>query len=371
MTSRLTLCLLLAGLAFSTASNSQIQEHPGLIMTKAGVAAIRSELGNVPLFDASLAAVKAEVDAEIEMGIDTPVPKDFSGGYTHKRHKQNFLTAQKAGALFQILGDDRYAIYVRDMLFQYEAMYKNLPLHPQERSYARGKIFWQCLNDANWLVYMSQAYDSIYDWLAESERKVLEDNLFRPFADFISVPGIRSFTTAFTTTVPGAMPPSAMIGLVMGDDELVKRALYGIEDDGLQAGTARDNDGGFIKVAGQKAGFLANLEEPFSPDGYYTEGPYYQRYAMYPFLIFAQGLHNLRPDVDIFEHKGGRAAQIGECAVDVVGRRRRVFPAQRWPEGHVVLLARTRNGRGHCLPPGRQRPSIAEHCKEAGPGAAR
>ncbi len=40
----------------------------------------------------------------------------------------------------------------------------------------------------------------------------------------------------------------------------------------------------------EKLGFLANIEEPFSPDGYYNEGPYYQRYAMYPFLIFAEGI---------------------------------------------------------------------------------
>jgi len=80
--------------------------------------------------------------------------------------------------------------------------------------------------------------------------------------------------------------------------------LYGIEDDGLAVGT-RDNDGGFIKVEGQQAGFLANLEEPFSPDGYYTEGPYYQRYAMYPFLVFAQGLHNAKPELEIFQYKDG------------------------------------------------------------------
>ena len=83
------------------------------------------------------------MDAEIELGIDTPVPKDFSGGYTHQRHKRNFFIMQKAGVLFQILQDEKYAVYVRDMLFQYEAIYKDLPLHPQTRSYARGKLFWQ------------------------------------------------------------------------------------------------------------------------------------------------------------------------------------------------------------------------------------
>ena len=294
--------LLTTALIISPASRAQ--DHPGLIMTKVGVEEIRAELGNVPLFDATLENVKAEVDAEIALGIDTPIPKDFSGGYTHARHKRNFLIAQKAGVLFQILEDEKYAVYLRDMLFQYEAMYKDLPIHPQERSYARGKIFWQCLNDSNWLVYMSQAYDSIYDWLSEEERAKLENNLFRPFADFISIENPQFYNRVHNHSTWGNAAVG-MIGLVMGDDELVQRALYGIEDDGLDVGTAKDNDGGFIKVEGQKAGFLANLEEPFSPDGYYTEGPYYQRYAMYPFLIFAEGLHNVRPDLKILEYKDG------------------------------------------------------------------
>lgn len=110
-------------------------------MTKAGVERIRTQLGRVPLFDATVDSVKEEVDAEIKFGIDTPIPSDFSGGYTHERHKRNFLILQQAGVLSQILEDEKYTIYIRDMLFQYEEMYKNLPLHPQERSYARGKLF--------------------------------------------------------------------------------------------------------------------------------------------------------------------------------------------------------------------------------------
>ena len=303
MNFRNRIALFLVTLWLVAPATSLAGDHPSLIMTKAGVEKIRAELGTVPLFDATLASVKAEVDAEIEWGIDTPIPKDFSGGYTHQRHKQNFLILQKAGVLFQILEDEKYANYVRDMLFQYEAMYKDLPLHPQTRSYARGKLFWQCLNDANWLLYVSQAYDSIYNWLSEDERKKLEENLFRPFADHISVDSPQFFNRVHNHSTWGNAAVG-MIGLVMGDDELVERALYGLKDDGLATGT-KDNDGGFIKVEGQKVGFLANLEEPFSPDGYYTEGPYYQRYAMYPFLAFAQGLHNVKPEMKIFEHKGG------------------------------------------------------------------
>ncbi|MDJ0711944.1 MAG: heparinase II/III family protein [Woeseiaceae bacterium] len=272
-------------------------------MTRTGVEQIRDALGTVPLFDASVEKVRAEVDAEIEHGIDTPLPEDYSGGYTHERHKLNFVIAQKASVLYQILEDEKYARYVRDMLFQYEAMYKDLPLHPKTRSYARGKLFWQCLNDANWLVYMSQAYDAIHDYLSAEERRTLEENLFRPFADHISVDSPQFFNRVHNHSTWGNAAVG-MIGLVMDDDELVERALYGIPFEDIDV-DALDDDGGFIYSRDGKAGFLANLDEPFSPDGYYTEGPYYQRYAMYPFLIFAQGLNNARPDLEIFDYKDG------------------------------------------------------------------
>lgn len=299
--SRLRVWLVVAGLLFPLLCVSS--DRPGLLLTEDGVRIIRSQLGSVPLFDASLAAVKREVDREIAAGIETPIPKDFSGGYTHQRHKQNFFAAQKAGVLYQILQDAKYAIYVRDMLFQYESLYKTLPLHPQERSYARGRLFWQCLNDSNWLVYMSQAYDTIYDFLSEAERTRLEENLFRPFADFLSIENPQFFNRVHNHSTWGNAAVG-MIGLVMDDQELIERALYGVNDDALDS-SARDNDGGFIRVEGQRAGFLANVDAPFSPDGYYTEGPYYQRYAMYPFLVFAQGLNNLKPEVAILRHKDG------------------------------------------------------------------
>jgi len=137
--------MLLTLLAMTISLGLQAQDHPQLIMTKAGVEKIRANLGQVPLFDASVAVAKKQVDIEIAKGIDTPIPKDYSGGYTHEQHKRNFFIAQKAGALYQILDDEKYAVYVRDMLLQYEAMYADLPLHPKTRSYARGKLFWQCL----------------------------------------------------------------------------------------------------------------------------------------------------------------------------------------------------------------------------------
>ncbi|PCJ45580.1 MAG: heparinase, partial [Candidatus Neomarinimicrobiota bacterium] len=115
------------------------QEHPNLILTAKGVKYIQANLGKTPLFDKSVEIARAQVDAEIKAGIDVPIPKDLAGGYTHERHKANFFTMQKAGVLFQITGDEKYATYIQDMLLEYAEMYPILGKHPAERSYARGK----------------------------------------------------------------------------------------------------------------------------------------------------------------------------------------------------------------------------------------
>ena len=294
--------ILLLGLIFSSI-NLYSQEHPNLILTAAAVDNIRENLGKVPMFDNYVATVQEEVDAEIKEGVIVPIPKDMAGGYTHERHKRNFFILQKAGALYQILDEPKYAEYVKESLFEYARIYKSLPIHPQPRSYARGKLFWQCLNDSNWLVYVSQAYDCIYTFLTKSERRHLEEELFRPYADYISKENPQFFNRIHNHSTWGNAAVG-MIGLVMNDKELIERALYGLPLDDMDT-TARDNDGGRILDESGKAGFFANIDDPFSPDGYYTEGPYYQRYAMYPYLLFAVSLHNKMPESKIFEFKEG------------------------------------------------------------------
>lgn len=292
--------------------------HPSLILTQKGVKNIKAQLGTIPLFDKTLEDVKQDVDAEISKGIAVPIPKDFSGGYTHEQHKKNFLILQKAGVLYQILDDEKYAVYVRDMFLEYAKLYPTLPLHPQERSYARGKLFWQCLNDSNWLVYASQAYDCIYNWLSKEEREHLENDLFIPFANFISEKNPQFFNRVHNHSTWGNVAVG-MIALVMDNDELLQKALYGLKTDSIAA-NLKDDDGGFIKNKDQKVGFLANLDEPFSPDGYYTEGPYYQRYAMYPFLIFAQALENKKPELKIFEHKNAVLTKAVEALINLTDK---------------------------------------------------
>jgi hypothetical protein len=291
-------------LFIATSSCVFSQSHPNLILTKKGVTEIRAQLNHLPMLQSSVQQAIDFVDDEMEKGIDVPVPKDMAGGYTHNRHKKNYLLMQKAGVLFQITQDEKYAVYVRDMLMAYAKLYPTLGLHPANRSYAPGKIFWQNLNDANWLVYTSQAYDCIYDWLSKKERKKLEKDLFRPFADHLSVDSPQFYNRVHNHSTWGNAAVG-MIGFVMNDQELIDRAFYGLKSDNIQA-DQKDNDGGLIKMPGQgQAGFFAQLDHLFSPDGYYTEGPYYQRYAMYPFVMFAEAIENCRPEVKIFEYRDG------------------------------------------------------------------
>ena len=196
----LTFSFVLTGLAQNLGDTNK----SGLILTEQGVEKIKSNLGTAPLFDRTLSQVKEEVDEEMREEIQVPIPKDLAGGYTHERHKKNYATAQKAGVLFKILEEEKYARYIKEMLMEYAKIYPGLPLHPAERSYARGKIFWQSLNDANWLVSMSQAYDSIYDWLSAEERNTWRRIYFILLQIFYRRRTQNSLTV-FIIIVPGVM----------------------------------------------------------------------------------------------------------------------------------------------------------------------
>jgi len=240
-----------------------------------------------PLFASTLARTQVQVDGIIEQGIDV--------------HKKNWNALRDAGALFRLTGEEKYAEFVRDGLLEYADKYKTWPIHPTDRSYATGRIFWQCLNDANWLVYVSLAYDDIYDWIEPDVRERLNNELFRPAADFLSLENPQFFNRIHNHSTWGNAAVG-MIGLVMDDDELVQRALYGIPNDQLPADMRDDDSGKIISETG-RAGFLAQLDLSFAPDGYFTEGPYYLRYALSPFLLFGRALAEKRPELGVLEHR--------------------------------------------------------------------
>lgn len=239
-----------------------------------------------PMFAAEIARVEAEVRAGMAAGVNVPQPVDPGGGASHEQHKANYKLIAGAGALYRITGDRAYADFARDILLAYADLYPTLGLHPVERSSVRGKLFWQALNDSVWLVYGSQGYDAIRDTLSAEDRQRIDDDVFRRMANFLSSDNAEYFDRIHNHAT-WATAGVGQTGYVLRDPELVRRALDG---------TGRSQG---------DAGFLRQVDLLFSPDGYYAEGPYYQRYALAPFIIFARAIQQNEPDRGIFRRRDG------------------------------------------------------------------
>ncbi|OGU81106.1 MAG: hypothetical protein A2W11_08925 [Ignavibacteria bacterium RBG_16_35_7] len=258
-------------------------EHPKLILTQDIISEIKNNLGKIPLFDKTFESVKSEIDKVLNDDIDVPIPVDPGGGYTHERHKMNYDLMYKAGILYLITKDSKYAEFIKRILNKYAILYLTIGLHPQAKDQTPGRLFWQSLNETVWLLYTIQAYDCIYDWLSSEDRNNYEKNIFLPMTKFFSEESEHEFNLIHNHGT-WMVASVGMTGFVLNNEELIQKALYGSQKNG-------------------EGGFLAQLNLLFSPDGYYTEGGYYVRYALWPFFIFAESIQNNLPDLNIYEFR--------------------------------------------------------------------
>lgn len=257
-------------------------KHPNLIITKNDVEAIKQNLQKYPLLIESYSNVKNIVDNALLQKIDVPIPKD-AAGYTHEKHKQNYTEMMLAGIVYQVSQENKYALFIKNMLLKYAELYPTLGKHPAAVSKSPGRLFWQSLNETVWMVNSIQAYDCIYDFLLRDERKIIEENVFRKMAEYFIIERNHEFNLIHNhgTWMTAAV---GMTGFVLGDKDFVEKSL---------SGTNKDNNGGYLK----------QLETLLSPDGYYTEGAYYIRYAIQPFFLFAEAIENNLPELKIYEYR--------------------------------------------------------------------
>ena len=258
-------------------------QHPITFFTKAEAAEVKSQISKYPLLTRSYHDIKIEVDGWIGKDVDVPFPKDPAGGYTHDKHKSNYMLMFNAGILYNLTGDNKYAALVKQMFLKYATLNPTLKNHPQATSSSPGRIFWQALNDANWLVYTGMAYDLIYNSLSSAERKTIESGAFKPEVDFITK-DLKNWFDLIHNHGVWACAGVGIVGIATDNKDYVDMALYGTGKDG-------------------KSGFRALMDGLFSPDGYYAEGPYYVRYAILPYYLLANALKNARPDMKPFEYR--------------------------------------------------------------------
>lgn len=259
------------------------QMHPITYGVKEDFSTVKKSILKKGILQSSFNEIKADIDKLLDNDIDVPFPKDAAGGYSHDRHKANYTIMFNSGVLYQITGDTAYAKLVKNLFLKYAALNPQLKNHPQATSSSPGHIFWQALNDANWMVYTGMAYDLIYTYLTPSERNIIEVGAFKPEVDFLTK-DLKDWFNLLHNHSVWACAGVGMIGLAMGNKDYLDMALYGTDKSG-------------------KSGFLAQMDNLFSPDGYYTEGPYYTRYAIFPYMIFANALHHSNPTLKIFERR--------------------------------------------------------------------
>lgn len=236
-------------------------------------------------YEDAMSEVKARVEAAMAGTVDVPMPKDAGGGYTHERHKLNAKLIYEAGALYEQTGDKKYARFGADLLLRYADMYPGLGLHPEQKEQSPGRLFWQNLNESWWLVYAIQGYDKFQDALPQDEQTRIEDNVLLAISDFLSNGSPETFNKVHNHGT-WATAAVGMTGYALDRPDLVEQALLGLDLSG-------------------EGGFLIQLDRLFSPDGYYNEGPYYQRFALMPFVLFGQAIEKNEPERKIFEHRDG------------------------------------------------------------------
>lgn len=292
---RTCLCLALA-LATSSASLFVLPVAPAHAAAPASTGAepvlvtaqqwqqMASEGKRYPWFSKEQARTEKSLRKMMKAGIDVPVPKDKGGGRTHEQHKRNYQALLAAGTLYRLTGDKAYVDYARDMLLQYAKLYPTLGPHPEGRGQIPGRVFWQVLNDSVWLVNAVQGYDAIRDALPAEDRRTIDEQVFRPMAEFL-VSEPKNYDQIHNHAT-WAVAATGMTGYVLRDRELVEKSLRGSQKD-------------------DQFGFLRQIDLLFSPDGYYEEGPYYQRYALAPFLLFANAIERNEPQRKIFARRDG------------------------------------------------------------------
>jgi len=276
-----------------------------LLLSSTGAESIMKQQSH-EVISTALDKLNSKVSSALLAPIDVPLPTDPGGGYTHEKHKANYSAIKDVGTLYLLTKNSEYFDFTRAMLIEYAKLYPTLGLHPQQKNQGPGKLFWKILNEEVALVHFIQGFDAIKYDLNTEDSTFIVDGLLLPMVEFIRDDSERTFRKIHNHAMWGAAAVG-MTAMVLNDEELLLDALYGPDNDSL-------------------CGYFAMVDQLFSPDGYYSEGPYYQRYALMPLVLLAQALEINRPELNVFEFKDGVILKSIETGFELSDCRGYFFP---------------------------------------------
>jgi len=254
-----------------------------LLISYEQAAELRQHLGADSLIGRSIAEEIAALEAYMPIGIEIPGHGE-AGGYEHNRHKQNYIHLDLAGRLYLITEDQRYLDYATTMLVEYAKVYKHRELNISRDSNKPGRLFHQTLNENMWMLYSSTAYSCIRHKLTDDQQQLIENDLFKVMLEMF----VETYAENFDIIHNHGLWSVASAGIcayAINDQATVDKALYGLKGDSVSGG------------------FIAQLTQLFSPDGYYMEGPYYHRFSLRPIFLFAEAIERRQPEVGIYQLK--------------------------------------------------------------------
>lgn len=241
------------------------------------------------LYDEAVADLMSRADEAIVSGTTVPRPVDPAGGDTYIVVKNQGRALADCGVAYALSSDRKYADWAADILCAYAGMYPTLDYHPESwRTAEPGRLFWQVLEDSEWAFSAASGYLAMKDAMSAESRTAIEEKLFRPMAEFLMYGTADNTKNNYVFNRMhnhGTWQDAAVgtIGLALGDRALVMRSLYGTD------------------LSGEHGGLLQQIDELFSPDGYYLEGAVYQSFALIPFLEYGFLLRQVMPELDYLD----------------------------------------------------------------------
>ncbi|GLS92695.1 hypothetical protein GCM10007916_37670 [Psychromonas marina] len=254
-----------------------------LLISYEQAAELGQYVGTDSLIGLSIAEEIEALEAYMPIGIEIPGHGE-AGGYEHNRHKQNYIHLDLAGRLYLITEDKRYLDYATTMLVEYAKVYKHRELNISRDSNKPGRLFHQTLNENMWMLYSSCAYSCIRHELTEDQQQLIENDLFKVMLEMF----VETYAENFDIIHNHGLWSVASAGIcayAINDQATVDKAIYGLKGDSVSGG------------------FIAQLTQLFSPDGYYMEGPYYHRFSLRPIFLFAETIERRQPEIGIYQLK--------------------------------------------------------------------
>jgi oligo-alginate lyase len=215
------------------------------------------------------------ITKQIFLGDEEDIEKDYDGVVIGFIHNTWALGLVHLGLAYQITSDTAYFNKAKQILLGYADLYPTLPM--RTRSSKRlgaqgfGKIHVQDLNEAQWLVNMTEGADLIWDKLTQKERETISTQLLRPAVAVVNE------RIADTTNIQcWRNTATGMVGFLLQDAQLIQTAM----DD--------------------KTGFAAQVKYGFNADGMTKDlSPNYQFFTLHPLCLLAQAAINNNYPVNI------------------------------------------------------------------------